>query len=452
MPAPHSVPPLALVMPHPSLPRRRSSMLSQTTPRTPSCGSPIYTAVFLPSSSNRKSSDSWTSSNFDMADDELQAEWTPEQTRLLSRTMDALPAHILTPFNGPVPPSNLLDKIARGVSQVKGPNDWPHCLRATRAKLIELCRARAQDVAEEKRRNTIEEEDLPYEGGVPLRQTTNIGTRRLYRQSSMDFMQSARLSADRNSDPFSRVSNHLERTDRVFPNPAYHPYSRPPSSKGRPNSNGIYSHGPSTPSSTTLHSSRSSMSLSRRSTSSTLSSSSDMHTLPVFGPNARKTRRTDSFGASRQPLKRAPSFTTDSTCSDEDSKACTRSAKKVRRQAPLTPDSIEERKPKKHNGCAPPAGARATLKRNPSMFGPELPPIPAQAQPEQPFLRVQIPALQPQTPCPCTPPRTIRRVRPLRAARRISFSSAPMAPLEANEPVEIISGSGLGLGDAFQLR
>ena len=52
--------------------------------------------------------------------------------------MDALPSHLLTPFNGPVPPSNLLDKIAKGVMHAKGPAEWPHSLRATRAKIVEL--------------------------------------------------------------------------------------------------------------------------------------------------------------------------------------------------------------------------------------------------------------------------------------------------------------------------
>ena len=38
----------------------------------------------LSSASNRKSSDSWNSSNYEGADD-LEWEWKPEQTRLLSR-------------------------------------------------------------------------------------------------------------------------------------------------------------------------------------------------------------------------------------------------------------------------------------------------------------------------------------------------------------------------------
>lgn len=80
---PAAIPPLALVIPHPRLPRRRSSLLSQVSdPHTPpNCNSPL---PLLASSSNRKSSDSWNSSNYDGADD-LEFEWTPEQMRLLSR-------------------------------------------------------------------------------------------------------------------------------------------------------------------------------------------------------------------------------------------------------------------------------------------------------------------------------------------------------------------------------
>ena len=122
------------------------------------------------------------------------------------QTLDALPAHILTPFIGPVPPSNLLDKIARNVAHAKGPSDWPYSLRSTRAKLVDLCRVRAKEVSAEQRRyNTIEEEDMDQDleqFREVLKRTTNI-RRPLYRQNSMDFMQSAKLEL-RRTDAFSR--------------------------------------------------------------------------------------------------------------------------------------------------------------------------------------------------------------------------------------------------------
>ena len=122
------------------------------------------------------------------------------------QTLDALPSHVLTPFIGPVPPSNLLDKIARNVAQAKGPSDWPYSLRSTRAKLVELCRVRAKEAsAEQKLYNTIEEEDMDQDleqFREVLKRTTNI-RRPLYRQNSMDFMQSAKLDL-RRTDAFSR--------------------------------------------------------------------------------------------------------------------------------------------------------------------------------------------------------------------------------------------------------
>ena len=104
----------------------------------------------------------------------------------------------MTPFNGPVPPSNLLDKIARGVKSRKGPVEWPHSLRATRAKIVELARLRAK---EDTASDTIAEEEST-DPEVPA-QTTHKGAKRpLYRQSSMDFMQSTKL--DPAGDAISR--------------------------------------------------------------------------------------------------------------------------------------------------------------------------------------------------------------------------------------------------------
>lgn len=82
----HGVPPLAIVLPHPPLPRRRSSLLSSSSapsePRTPRTGrSPVCSAIFF-SNPNRKSTDSWNSSN---PPDEIEIEWKQEHTLLLAR-------------------------------------------------------------------------------------------------------------------------------------------------------------------------------------------------------------------------------------------------------------------------------------------------------------------------------------------------------------------------------
>ena len=109
--------------------------------------------------------------------------------------MDALPAHLVTPFNGPIPPSNLLDKIARGVSQAKGPADWPHSIRATRVKLLELARAHAKEEALAEQRRQIIREEVEIDDGSNYsyfhdgEEKPVGGPRRpLYRQSSMDFI------------------------------------------------------------------------------------------------------------------------------------------------------------------------------------------------------------------------------------------------------------------------
>jgi transcription factor SPN1 len=79
-----------------------------------------------------------------------------------------------------------LDKIARGVSDAKGPIDWPHSIRATRVKLIELSRVRAKEQAQQA--VAQESDDDPFYTGQ------NYALHRpLYRQSSMDFLKSADL-------------------------------------------------------------------------------------------------------------------------------------------------------------------------------------------------------------------------------------------------------------------
>ena len=80
---PSDLTPLAIVLPHPSLPYRRSSRLSinsANSPHTPrSCPSPCL-PIYYPA--NRKSTDSWNSSN---GPDDMDFDWKPDQVLLLSR-------------------------------------------------------------------------------------------------------------------------------------------------------------------------------------------------------------------------------------------------------------------------------------------------------------------------------------------------------------------------------
>ncbi|TFK40165.1 hypothetical protein BDQ12DRAFT_721632 [Crucibulum laeve] len=380
--------PLAIVLPHPPLPRRRSSLLSANSasaPHTPrSCASPACSSIFLAPAANRKSTDSWNSSN---AADDQEFEWKSDQVRLLSRTLDALPAHLVTPFNGPIPPSNLLDKIARGVSEAKGPIDWPHSIRATRVKLIELARLKAKEDSLERRRGIAEVPEIEIDDGSnysyyhngaenPLNvNPVGLGSRRpLYRQSSMDFMNVAGTNLKEN-DNITKLSNRLQRT-------GYHPYSRPQihrRSSSPPRSEDVPSLiNPSTPSSSTLNTLSSLAShprALRRTTSSLSSTSISMLSNSSNGmlqdPRVQRVRRSDSFcapapvpppkdmPASSIGVKRAPSFgalaqeakkeagqnrhgrknSASYPSSDEEEKIRTRKAKKPRMKTSATPAS-----------------------------------------------------------------------------------------------------------------
>ncbi|CAA7267071.1 unnamed protein product [Cyclocybe aegerita] len=392
---PSGLTPLAIVLPHPPLPRRRSSLLSigsATSPHTPrSCHSPCLPIYNYPA--NRKSTDSWNSSNAD----DMEFDWKPDQVLLLTRTLDALPAHLVTPFNGPVPPSNLLDKIARGVAQAKGPADWPHSIRATRVKLLELARARAKEEKNNAahRRHVIKEEDIEVDDASnysyfhdghekPLRTTTTttapaapVPRRPLYRQSSMDFITPGPDDIKDNAN-ITRLSNRLQRSDRLFPNPVYHPYSRAPHSASQrsasPPTDAPSLVNQSTTSSSTLDtdafSELSAAPRVLRRSASTISSSS-MFTdssngmMPLADPRIQRVRRSDSVCAPAPPpkdfpfpsihsasagLKRAPSYgaiaqearqehaalghartlSGSYPSSDEEEKARTRRAKKIK--------------------------------------------------------------------------------------------------------------------------
>jgi len=261
----------------------------------------------------------------------------------LKQTLDALPSHLLTPFHGPVPPSNLLDKIARGVAEAKGPADWPHSQRATRAKIVELAQRRAREntpiagIAEE----SCEDEE-PRE---VLRPSSRVNRKRaLYRQSSMDFIpdvehskknnikdnQSINRSVGRRLFPpvvaprltdvdFDRLSQRLQRNDRTLAPSSFHPYARPsPSPKKSTSRSQLSSLNPSTPSSSTLNSSLLSSAATKtqpglRRSFSSLSSSSDPASLYPDNPRVQKMKRADSFVTSTSRLpKRAPSFCSNS--------------------------------------------------------------------------------------------------------------------------------------------
>ncbi|EED81198.1 predicted protein [Postia placenta Mad-698-R] len=412
--------PLSPLAPQPLTPRRGYSAASQvSSPHTPpNRDSPL---PLLAPASNRQSGDSWNSSIHDGADDDV-TEWTQEQTRLLSRTLDALPAHLLTPFNGAVPPSNLLDKLARRVADAKGPGGWPHSIRATRAKIVELARIRAKEAATDGASDTIAEEDS---SDPDVLQSANPGPKRpLYRQSSMDFMQIDKNGIMEN-DNLRRLSRRLQRAERIIP--SYHPYAGFSRS-----SSPIHKHAlSSTASSSTLNSinsdDREAHGRERRSMSD-MSNSSESFILPAIDPRVQRVKRAESFAGMLCPpghlLKRAPSYgassrrssgamsisgkDSDVTSSDEEEKLRSLKAKKARVKATSPspvgsspPVILEHPKSSKKSTPLPSNKAsktsndasvkrsnrpKANLQRNPSILGGELPRL-------QPTIETPLPSI-----------------------------------------------------------
>ncbi|KIJ51023.1 hypothetical protein M422DRAFT_44226 [Sphaerobolus stellatus SS14] len=204
------LPALALVMPHPELPTVSPCTPRACTPTTPLMLQKQQQYMASP----RTSMESWGSSS-GQPEDEIPNEWKPEHIVLLSKTLDALPHHLYTPFNGLVPPSNLLDRIARSIANAKG-FEWPHSIRQTRIKLVEIVRGRNK----ENMHMTIDEADEDVAKGDeehPMKPS------KLHRQSSMDFLP----SKGKDISNLTKLSSRLQRADRFIP--TYHPYARPTS-------------------------------------------------------------------------------------------------------------------------------------------------------------------------------------------------------------------------------
>lgn len=81
----------------------------------------------------------------------------------------------------------------------KGPAEWPHSLRATRAKIVELARLRGK---EDTASDTIAEEDST-DPGVSQQKPSRGFKRPLHKQSSMDFVPTA-TKLDPSDDTIAR--------------------------------------------------------------------------------------------------------------------------------------------------------------------------------------------------------------------------------------------------------
>ncbi|THH28325.1 hypothetical protein EUX98_g5870 [Antrodiella citrinella] len=356
-------------------------------------------------------------------------------------------------------------------------------MRATRAKIVELARVRAQEgVDGGDTTDTIAEEETTG-SDVPLKQTTNTGPKRpLYRQSSMDFMQAAKVDI-KDNDYIRRLSRRLQRTDRILESP-FHPYAQ---HHHRPSSPAYGSLRPSTPSSTTLNSTASSSRPFRMKRSmSSLSSSSDASRAP--DPRVQRIIRSDSFAGSSRPLKRAPSFgassrnslesvamsvdniskDSDVTSSDEEEKMRSRKAKKARTKSssptppPETPfispapRKVQQRSKTKVKPATrtPPVASgsptsattspevasvrptkrRANVRRNPSILGPELPNPQPNLEPPASVIPPYSPPRSPSVASGFNSPYNLTRIPTLSTGIPSTPSSSTSRPLRRSKP------------------
>ncbi|KAJ1307706.1 hypothetical protein OPQ81_001795 [Rhizoctonia solani] len=338
MPIAHRRPGLLhLVMPHPALdqttaPSPSSTVASPHTPRR----APGHTPESLPrprtsvaSDKPRSSIDSWNS----VDTNELIWEWKEEELDLLSRTLDNIPSHLMTPYVGIIPPPNVLDKLARNIASSRTALEWPHSIRATRVKLHELCRRKTVQKAIERRAPPTQPTVCNPVEVVP---ESAPPRRPLYRQSSMDF-----LPVKNEVTSVTRLSSRLQRADRMVPHAPFHPYARPSGSRSP------------TPPLTEHTSSR------PRTRSSTPSETSSL-----AAPSPRRLFRS-SATPPPPSLKRAPTFS-----------AATVQTRTQRAQscAPLdSPSYSSDEEEKARQTCV--KRPRTTPRRVPSFLGAPLPPL-----------------------------------------------------------------------------
>ncbi|CEL55551.1 hypothetical protein RSOLAG1IB_01563 [Rhizoctonia solani AG-1 IB] len=389
---------LHLVMPHPALDQTTASSPSSTvaSPHTPR-RTPRQLPDSLPqprtsvaSDKPRSSIDSWNS----VDTNELIWEWKDEELALLSRTLDNIPSHLMTPYVGVVPPPNVLDKLARDIALSRNALEWPHSVRATRVKLHELCRRKTVKKAIDRRvpppapRTTVE---VVLESPPPRRP--------LYRQSSMDFLPVKEVTS------VTRLSSRLQRTDRTAPHGSFHPYNRPSDSRS-----------PTPP----LTESSAPRSHTRSSTPS------DTSSLRTSSP--RGLLRSSATPPS-QPLKRAPAFS-----------AATVHTRVQRAQSCTPLDAVpysSDEEEKARQACA--KRPRTTARRVPSFLGAPLPALapspeeeildPLVAVPEDPVFAPTIPASK-RKPIPTSHRSAAKSSRPTQHA----VTAVPAAPVLAPAP------------------
>lgn len=239
---------LKLTLPHPPLSCLPASSSNSTTNNTNN----ITTAMITSPDSNpitpvnqrrdtsnlahhRTSIDSWCSSISNESSMGAEYEWTPAQLQTLCKTLESLPSHLFTPYVGSVPPQNILQKLALGIKDARGPIDWPHSVKSTRQMLYKLASKLSVPPsladAAEKAANEL--------GNNPPADATNTPPKRdrasrvpMYRKNSMDELLPSTPEVDgkpvrstKENAHIIRASTRLQhRADRFF---TFHPYANP---------------------------------------------------------------------------------------------------------------------------------------------------------------------------------------------------------------------------------
>ncbi|KAG9001663.1 hypothetical protein FRB90_011575, partial [Tulasnella sp. 427] len=238
---------MKLTLPHPPL-----ECVPASNSNTPAANQNVTTAMMISPDSNpitpvnrrrdpssnyahhRSSIDSWCST---LSNDSMGAEfeWSPSQMQTLCKTLESLPSHLFTPFVGSVPPQNVLQKLALGIKDTKGPIDWPHSVKSTRQMLHKLASKLAlppsfADAAEKAAKEL---------GATPPADSTIAPPKRkrpsrapMYRKNSMDELlpstpevEGKPARSTKENAHIIRASTRLQnRADRFF---TFHPYANP---------------------------------------------------------------------------------------------------------------------------------------------------------------------------------------------------------------------------------
>ncbi|KAF8339693.1 uncharacterized protein EI90DRAFT_3012662 [Cantharellus anzutake] len=179
---------------------------------SPSAPLKPFSPRYPPPSRKRHSTDSWNS-----VEDEFTYEWTPEQISRIISTLEDTPSNLASPYTGTIPPSNLLDRMGRSILDTLSPNEWPHSLRATRLKLLQVAKQLAKPASP-----SVVVNPAPTSPRTPQRGSSVAARAPLSGKDGMDYLPVVEEL------PLTPPSKNLstKRSQRVIAHAPFHPYER----------------------------------------------------------------------------------------------------------------------------------------------------------------------------------------------------------------------------------